>query len=186
MREETPKVSLNSNESSFTMKRFGNNSAFAVAASIFRQLQTIRWFLFSCLIVFTASQAGQSQTVMPNFAVVGQKGESLGKLWNTNRDDHIFPKQVAVDFNDRGIIYGFVCEYWWDQDVFMEIKGILEKRTGAQQKSRSERYFAWRDEDQKLVISLFHDRESNTIKLIAVSIDAAIRGKSDKGNESTK
>lgn len=186
MREETPKVSLNSNESSFTMKRFGNNSAFAVGACIIRQRQTIRWFLFSCLIVLTASQPGQCQTVMPNFAVVGQKGESVGKLWNTNRDDHIFPKQMAVDFNDGGIVYGFVCEYWWDQDVFAEIKRTLEKRTGAQQKSRSERYFVWRDEDQKLAISLFHDRESNTIKLIAVSTDTAIRGKSDKGNESGK
>jgi len=186
VREETPEMSLNSNESSVTMMQFGNNSAFAVAASIFRQRQTIRWFLFSFLIVFTALQAGQCQTVMPNFAIVGQKGESVGKLWNTNRDDHIFPKQVAVDFNDRGIIYGFVCEYWWDQDVFTEIKGTLEKRTGALQKSRSEGYFVWRDEDQKLAISLFHDRESNTIKLIAVSTDAAIRGKSDKGNESAK
>ena len=186
MRGKTPEVSVNSNELSFTMKRFGNKTAFAVAASIFRQWQTIRWFLLSCWVVFTASHAGQCQTVMPNFAVIGQRGESVGKLWNPNQDNHIFPKQMAVDFNDRGIIYGFVCEYWWDQDVFTEIKGILEQRTGAQLKSRNERFLAWRDEDQKLAISLFHDRESNTIKLIAVSTDAAIRGKSDKGNENAK
>lgn len=124
---------------------------------------------------------------MPNFAVVGQKGEDVGKLWKTNADEHVFPKQIAVDFNEQGVVYGFVCEYRWSQIALTEIKGKLEKSIKAKQKSQSESYFVWRDESRKLAISLFHDKESDTIKLIAVSTDALIRGKSGvKANENAK
>lgn len=143
--------------------------------------------LFFCIVVVFVAQPVRSEVVMPNFDIVGQKGEHVGELWKNNATNHVLPKQLAVDFTNQGVVYGFVCEYWWNQNVFDEIKAKLENSIKAKQKAPSKNYFVWRAEDQKLAISLFLDKESNTIKLIAVSTDATIRGKSTvKANEKAK
>ena len=142
---------------------------------------------FVCLFLVVACKCGRCQVALPNFGIVGQKGEEVGKLWQRARDERILPKQIAIDFNDQGVIYGFVCEYWPSQDVLAQIKGKIQKIINSKQESPNKGYFVWRDENRKLAISLFLDHESNTVKLIAVSTDATIRGKSEaKGAESTK
>lgn len=161
------------------MKPLAKHPIFPISIVISLFQRAKRGFLwFVCLMALTVAQSGRGQLVMPDFAVVGKKGGEIGKLWSTNATDHLFPQQIAVDFNGQGIVYGFVCEYRWSPDVFQEITGKIEKSGNPEQKARRGGYFAWRDENRKLAISLFRDQESDTIKLIVVSTDASIRGKS--------
>lgn len=140
---------------------------------------------FVCLLVIAPSDCGRCQVILPNFGIIGQKGDEVGKLWQRAGDEGILPKQIAIDFSDQGVIYGFVCEYWPSQDVLAQLKGKIQKLTNSEQKSPNQGYSVWRDENRKLAISLFLDDESNTVKLIAVSTDDAIRGTSKtKGTKS--
>lgn len=189
LRQEIAKAEMSINAQSdyqpCNMKRFDANCALRGKARWQSRCSVLLPLL--CFLLFAPFQHGQCEVVLPNFGIVGQDGEKVAKLFGKPPGEHVLPKQIAVDFNEQGVIYGFVCEYWSSQDVLVQIKDKIEKITNGKQRSPSKDYFVWRDEGRKLAISLFVDKESNTIKLIAVSTDAKIRGKPDtKATEKAK
>jgi len=111
---------------------------------------------------------------MPNFAIIGRNWGEIGELWRKG-SVHAFPKQMSIDYNDRGVIYGFVCEYRWNQKDFDELRDRIQKTVRGEQKVASSEFLAWRDEEQKLTVTLFRDRDAKLIRVTAISIDTTVR-----------
>jgi hypothetical protein len=130
------------------------------------------WFLsVNCLIAVSFDNA---EVALPDFGILGRKWDSAGSLWKKG-DVAVFPRQLAIDFNDRGTIYGLVCDYGDNHEIFDKLKTKVQQELQTKPKIAKRDIYSWRNEDQKVTVTLFRERGSKIVKLSAVSIDSAVR-----------
>jgi len=127
----------------------------------------------SLFIAFVESASGGS-VAMPDFAIIGQRWGRIMPPAN-EASFKVFPKQVAIDYNSNGIIYGFVYEYRIGSELFADLKAEIQKTIQVEPKMVSSKMAVWRNENRKLTITLTLSQEENNIKVVAVSIDKEIR-----------
>lgn len=128
------------------------------------------------LLVFTLILDARSSpdVVLLDFKTAGRKWDFLG-LNGNEKSNGVFPRQVLMDINSDGIVYGFVCEYKESDEIFGVLKTNIQNLLGGEPKLSNEGFTAWRDEKLKLTISLFRDRDTKAIKVAVVSVDKSVR-----------
>jgi len=128
------------------------------------------------LLVFTLALDAHSSpdVVLLDFKIVGRKWDFSG-LNGKDKPNGVFPRQVSLDFNSDGIVYGFVCEYKESDEIFSVLNTNIQNHLGGEPKVSKGGFIAWRDEKLKLTISLFRDRDTKAIKVAVVSVDKSVR-----------
>lgn len=111
---------------------------------------------------------------LPDFSVIGQRWGQATKV-SKKESPGVFPKQVTIDYNANGVIYGLAYEYRDSKEAFGELKAEIQKTIRVEPIMYTANMVAWRNEDRKLTITLTLDKETKSIKVIAVSIDKNIR-----------
>lgn len=121
-----------------------------------------------------ASIDSESTSVaIPQFGIIGQYDTSTDLVLSGNATAH--PKQLVVDFNRKGIIYGFTCDYDWNLTLFKQLVDGIGRSIDGQLASNDPMYFIWRDEAKRITVSLFVVEDEHVIRIVAVSIDPSVR-----------
>jgi hypothetical protein len=111
---------------------------------------------------------------LPDFSIIGKRWGQVAQATNKELPT-VFPKQVTIDYNADGVIYGLAHEYRDSEKLFDKLKTEIQKTIQIQPKMASTNMVAWRNEAQKLTVTLTLDKETKSIKVIAVSVDKNIR-----------
>jgi hypothetical protein len=143
------------------------NHCYAMKRNAFQILAGV---LFFALVETTCA----GTVALPDFSVIGQRWGQAAKASN-NESPEVFPKQVTIDYNANGVIYGLAYEYKDSKEAFDELKAEIQKTIRVEPIMYTANMVAWRNEDRKLTITLTLDKETKSIKVIAVSIDKNIR-----------
>lgn len=132
--------------------------------------QILAGVLFFALIEITFA----GTVALPDFSVIGQRWGQAAKA-SSKESPEVFPKQVTTDYNADGVIYGLAYEYRGSKEAFGELKAEIQKTIRVEPIMYTANMVAWRNEDRKLTITLTLDKETKSIRVIAVSIDKNIR-----------
>lgn len=115
---------------------------------------------------------------LPNFAILGTRLDAQQSLWqNSNASTH--PKQIAIDYNSKGIVYGFACEYQVAEstNLFSKLQAAVNDQVKVTPKISQTNFVFWRNEDRKFAVQLFPEEDGKSIRLVVVSVDKQIRSK---------
>ena len=115
---------------------------------------------------------------LPNFAILGTRLDAQQSLWQSSNTS-AYPKQIAIDYNSEGIVYGFVCEYRVAEstNLFSILQAAVNDQVKVTPKLNQTNFVIWRNDDRKFAVQLFPEEDGKSIRLLVVSVDEKIRSK---------
>lgn len=133
--------------------------------------------LFILVVLFiplSAIPLFAAQIVFPNIGIIGQRIGGERPMWSATNGD-ILPKQIAIDYNRYGRVYGFKCEYVFSTNHFQELRLKIQNEMQVKAIVDTNNIVIWRSNQRKITAELAQGEEAGELNLIVVSLDKAVR-----------
>jgi len=126
------------------------------------------------LTIFWSTIDAHTQVAVPSFTIIGERYDQVTNLW-IDSGTNILAKQITMDYNPRGIIYGLTCEYSLATNTFYSLKTAVQERVKLPLRIEKTNFCLWRSEERKITVTLEFVEDDKVVRLIVVSVDKHVR-----------